>query len=104
MSSLLAITSDEELDIALLDKLLDRVAGSIHDSQNRVRYTMNGFVIAAGSFVARLTDRAMNVGEKIGKVSVEMGGTACKVPLSVDYIIKVKTMGKIGNKKKVARC
>src|SRR5437879_3935794 len=48
LSSLVAITDDSELDLAELKKLLQRVEKTIHHQPNRVRYVMNGFVIAVG--------------------------------------------------------
>ena len=84
--------------------MLERVEKTIHDAPNRVRYVMNGFVIAAGGGIPLLTDKALKIGEKIGTVSVEMGGTACKVPSSPDYIRKMVGMGRVGKKKKMARC
>ncbi len=104
LSSLVTIKKDEELNIHRIKQLLDRVGENIHSSQNRVRYTMNGFVIAVGSMVAELTEQAKEIATKIGKVDVEMGGTACKVPLATEYIQKVEKMGRVGKKKKVARC
>jgi len=104
LASLMAIKEDSELDLSYLNNLLDRVQKDIHGSSNRVRYTMNGFVIAAGSFVTALKSKAESVAASIGKVSVDMGGTACKVPLATDYIKKVELKGRIGYKKKVARC
>ena len=65
---------------------------------------MNGFVIAAGSYVKELTDKAIIIGNKIGKVQVDMGGTSCKVPLAPEYIQKVIARGNHGKKRKVARC
>jgi len=53
---------------------------------NRVRYTMNGFVIAAASYVTALTADAVNTIKTIGEVEVDMGGTACKVPFALDNI------------------
>src|SRR6516165_10788813 len=50
LSSLVAIKDDSELDVTELKKLLERVQKTIHDQPNRVRYTMNGFVIAVGSY------------------------------------------------------
>ena len=38
------------------------------------------------------------------KVDVDMGGTACKVPYAPDYIDKVVGMGRLGVKRKSARC
>ena len=65
---------------------------------------MNGFVIAAGSYVPALHLDAMATAKALGKVFVEMGGTACKVPYGPDYIQKVVDAGKLGKKKKMARC
>src|SRR3954452_3703659 len=50
LSSIVAITDDDDLDIPQLKKLLDRVGKSIHKAPNRARYAMNGFVIAVGSY------------------------------------------------------
>ena len=99
-----SLLPDDQLDTEVLGDLLARVEQSLHQAPNRVRYTMNGFVIAVGSYVAALTERAKEVAEKIGKVSVDMGGTACKVPLATATIAKIEKMGRIGRKRKNARC
>jgi len=104
LSNLVTIKKDEDLNIHRLSQLLDRVGDSVHDTPNRVRYTMNGFVIATGAMVIELTEKSKEIAAKIGKVSVDMGGTACKVPLAADYIKKVEDIGRVGKKKKVARC
>ena len=104
LSNLASIKKDEGLDIEAYSSLLDRIANSIHTSQNRVRYTMNGFVIAIGSFISELTSKAIETAEKIGKVSVNMGETACKVPLATTYIQKVADKGYVGKKRSQARC
>ena len=104
LRSLTEVKPDEELNIDAFSAFLDRVENDIHSAPNRVRYTMNGFVIAVGSYVSGLTNKAIETGEKIGKVDVEMGGTACIVPSSPIYIDKVKKRGSIGKKRKVARC
>jgi 3-methyladenine DNA glycosylase AlkD len=104
LSNLVSLRPDEELDHDRLSQLLDQVAGNIHQSQNRVRYTMNGFAIAIGSYVKGLNDKANEVAAAIGKVSVDVGGTACKVPLATTYIKKVEDRGSVGKKRKYARC
>jgi hypothetical protein len=104
LSNLVSITEDAQLDIRKLEELLMRAESGIHQSQNRVRYAMNGFVIAMGSYVSEMKGKAETVAASIGKVSVEMGGTACKVPLATDYIKKVADRGKTGRKRKMARC
>jgi 3-methyladenine DNA glycosylase AlkD len=104
LSSLVGIREDAELDLAKLKQLLARVQKSIHEQPNRVRYAMNGFVIAVGTYVRELTDLAVKTGQKIGKVSVDMGDTSCQVPSAPDYIEKVRKRGAIGKKRKTARC
>ncbi len=104
LGSLVAITPDDQLDLAELKKLLQRVKKTIHQAPNLVRYVMNGFVIAVGSYVSDLTELALEVGAKIGTVTVDMGDTSCKVPFAPDYIQKVQQRGTIGKKRKTAKC
>ena len=103
LSNLASIKSDSELDIKHFRKLLKRVEKEIHNEKNRVRNSMNNFVIAVGSYIQELTEDALMTADKIGKVSVDMGGTACKVPAARQYIEKVKSMNRIGKKRKMAR-
>lgn len=104
LASLASLKPDEDLDLKLFSKLLDRVEKNVHGSKNRVRYTMNGFVIAVGGSIEELSNKATKIANKIGKVNVDVGGTACKVPLATDYIKKVIDKGNLGKKRKTARC
>lgn len=104
LSNLGSIKPDTELDLDYLGQQLDFVQQNIHNSPNRVRYTMNGFVIAMGAFVPALAEKAKSVAKAIGKVQVNMGETSCKVPVALPYIEKVEKMGRAGKKKKTARC
>ena len=99
-----AVNEDEKLDHQLYEGLLDRVEKEVHQAKNRVGYVMNGFVISIGSYVKNLTNKSLEVAKKIGKVTVEMNGTACKVPLAVDYINKIIDKDRVGIKRKTARC
>ncbi|WP_127490806.1 DNA alkylation repair protein [Paenibacillus glycanilyticus] len=98
------IAPDEELDLTEIRRLLEQVRKSVHEERNRVRYTMNTFVICVASYVAPLTEEAKAVAEGIGAVKVDVGDTACKVPLASDYIAKVEARGKLGIKKKTCIC
>lgn len=100
----LSITPDENLDLDEIKYLLQQIEETIHNERNRVRYTMNGFVIAVGAFVKPLHEVAKRVAEQVGKVHVNVGQTACKVPLATEYIIKVESRDKIGVKKKTCIC
>jgi 3-methyladenine DNA glycosylase AlkD len=104
LSSLVSITEDVDLDIAELKGLLERVTKTIHDQPDHVRYTMNGFVIAVGTYVPALMSAALQAGKRIGKVTVDMGETACKVPGIGEYILKAESRKTIGKKRKSARC
>lgn len=104
LSSLMAIKDDSELNLPELKKLLQRVQKTIHQQPNRVVYCMNGFVIAAGSYVEALTELALQTAAKVGSVSVEMDGTECKVPAAADYIKKAQQRGAIGKERKSAKC
>lgn len=100
----LSITPDEELDLEEIRGLLGRVEETVHQERNRVRYTMNAFVIAVGIYIDALREDAGAVAERIGKVHVDVGNTACKVPLATEYIGKAVRMGKTGVKKKTCIC
>ena len=102
LASLVGIRPDEELEIKELKKLLKRVEEDISKAGNRVRYSMNSFLIAAGGYVKELSGDALTIGKSIGKITVDMGGTACKVPYSPDYIQKMLDRGV--KKRKMARC
>jgi len=99
-----SIKADDELNVGVYKKLLDRVEQNVHKDKNRVSHTMNAFVIAVGSYIKPLTKNASATAKKIGKVEVDMGQTACKVPLAVDAIKKVADRGALGKKRKTARC
>jgi 3-methyladenine DNA glycosylase AlkD len=104
LSGIVSVKDDDDLDIPALKKLLERVKKTIHKAPNRAKYTMNGFVIAIGSYVKWLTDDAIKTAEAIGPVSVDMGDTACKVPAAAEYIAKVQARGAIGKKRKTPKC
>lgn len=99
-----SITPDSELSIDEIRRLLARVQSDIHNEMNRARYAMNGFVISAGTYVKELHEEAIETGIAIGKVHVDVGDTACKVPLAEEYIARTSSRGKVGVKKKTCIC
>lgn len=103
-AALVSVKPDDELDTAHLRELLARVARDIDAAPNRVRYTMNGFVIAVGGYVKSLLPVAKKTAKTLGQVQVDMGDTACKVPLATEYIQKIETMKRVGKKRKTAKC
>ncbi len=104
LSSLAGTKADATLDIPFFDQCLDLILRTIHQQPNRVRHCMNGFIIATGCGITKLTQKAKKIAAQLGTVTVEMGNTSCKVPDAIRYIEKVENAGKVGNKKKMARC
>jgi 3-methyladenine DNA glycosylase AlkD len=90
---------NEDINPYLVEKYLNHVKNSIHQEANRVRYSMNSFVICAGVYDPKFTAKALKVAEEIGKVSVSMGETSCKVPFAPASIRKIESMNRIGKKR-----
>jgi 3-methyladenine DNA glycosylase AlkD len=103
-SSLLAITPDDELDLAEVEALLNRVSTGIGSGPNRVKQCMVTFVISVGSYVAPLLAKAKATASAIGKVEVAAGDTDCTVPDATASIAKVEKAGRVGKKRKTAAC
>jgi 3-methyladenine DNA glycosylase AlkD len=104
LSGLVATQPDAVLDLKEIDSLLNTAVKGIPTAQNRVRYTMNSFIISVGSYVKPLLKQAKAAAAKIGAVSVDMGETACEVPLATERIEKVEAAGRSGQKRKTIRC
>jgi 3-methyladenine DNA glycosylase AlkD len=103
-SGLAATKPDTQLDLALFERLLGEIESGIATAKNRVKSTMNRFVISVGSYVVPLHEQAMATGKRLGPVAVDVGDTDCKVPLATEYMEKVKALGKLGQKRKTIRC
>lgn len=103
-AGVLATRDDAELDLKEIRGLLKRIEREIRKAPNRVRYTMNGFVIAVGCYVQPLLAEARSTAQRIGEVQVDLGETACQVPLATAYIDKVDKAGRVGKKRKTIKC
>ncbi len=101
---LLGSRPDGEFDPEKIKAMLGRVADTIHDQPNRTRYSMNGFVIAAGISYLPLHEAAVNAAEKIGKVKVTTEKGACSTPVATQAIRKAKDNNRLGFKRKGVRC
>ena len=103
-NGMLSTKEEDAYDMREIANLLTFVEKNIHEAKNRVRYTMNSFVISVGGYIPSLSEKAIEVSKKIGKVNVYMGKTSCKVPYAPDYIEKMIARGTLEKKRKVARC
>lgn len=104
LANVAALKPDNELPIETLKQLIDRVIKTIHQAPNRVKYTMNGFIVALGCYVAPLTADAKAASAAIGPVTIDLNGTSCKVPNIADNILKLEKRGNLGKKKKTVKC
>jgi 3-methyladenine DNA glycosylase AlkD len=104
LGAFVAITPDTELDLAQFKALLQRVQKEIHSAPNTTRRQMNNFVIEVGTYIQPLSKFAIQTGEKIGPVNVDVGNTSCQIPFAPDYIRKVEKRGAIGKKRKTVKC
>ena len=103
-ASRVAVTPDADLDLDEVAGLLDRVRRDLPAAPDRVKYTMNGFVIAVGGYVPPLTAAARATATAVGPVSVDAGDTACRVPDALGHIAAMAARGTLGRKRKSARC
>jgi len=104
LGALAATIPDADLPIAQYGKLLDHVVKEMPKAPDGVRYTMNNFIIACGTYLAPLGDRAIATARRLGKIEMDMGETACKVPEAESYIVKARRGAPVAPKRKTVRC
>lgn len=100
----LSMLSGVEIEDEYWEDLIGKAVLEINSANNRVKYSINNFIIAMGGYNNDLSNLALEAARKIGKVEVDMGKTACKVPDAESYIERMIKMGRMGKKKKKARC
>lgn len=104
LCAIVSIIADDELPLATISQLLDRIGREMPTATDDVRYSMNNFVICVGTYVAPLGDEAIQTARTLGKVEIDRGQTACKVPDAEPYIIKSRRGQPIAPKRKTFRC
>lgn len=100
-SYILTTYKNEEIDFNHVKKYIFKVNQDISNEANRVKYSMNNFLISAGAATLQMSDLAKEIAKHIGKVEVYMGKTSCKVPDALSYIEKIERMNNIGKKRKL---
>ena len=103
-SGLVTTRPDSDLDLAEIEVLLKKVVSEIDGAENRAKQVMNTFVITVGSYVKPLLEQAKDAARQLGVVAVDVGDTACKIPVATEYIAKMEASGKLGQKRKTIRC
>ncbi len=103
-SSIAAIKDDADLDLAEIKTLLQRAAKAIHQQPDRLKWAMNGFVIAIGCYVIPLHKLAVETANAIGKVTAAQPAKCGSIPFAPEQIKKFAARGAIGKKRKSAKC
>ena len=104
LGALAATRPDTELPLKEFARLLARMPRDLPKAPDGVRYTMNNFIIACGTYLAPLGDQAIATARAVGRVQVDMGDTACKVPDAEPYILKARRGAPVAPKRKTVRC
>jgi 3-methyladenine DNA glycosylase AlkD len=86
--------NDKTLSDDYFERYLTIIERDIHKGKNRVRYGMNGTVIAIGMRSSNLEQKALAAAERIGHVEVDHGKTGCKTPNAAEYIKKANARKK----------
>jgi hypothetical protein len=103
-SGIVSLRADDELDLKELETLLKRVEQKIDGAQNRVRYCMNGFVMAVGSSVLPLLARAKATAKKLGKVQVDWAAPPARSPSRSKRSRRSSRWAASGKKRKTTKC
>jgi 3-methyladenine DNA glycosylase AlkD len=84
--AILAARGNGTIDDATFGRYLRQIESTIHRTPNWVRHAMNGALIAIGLRSQGLQAEALAAAQRIGKVVVDHGQTACKTPDAISYI------------------
>jgi hypothetical protein len=104
LGALATVIPDDQLPLKQFGALLDRVAKTITAAPDDIRYAMNAFIICCGTYLAPLGEKAIATARHIGRVEVDLGDTACKVPDAESYILKSRRGAPVAPKRKTVRC
>ena len=104
LGALAATRPDAELPMKEYARLLKSLPRALPKAPDGVRYTMNNFVIACGTYLAPLGEQALATARALGRVQVDMGDTGCKVPEAEPYILKARRGAAVAPKRKTVRC
>ena len=104
LSSIAALKESKDLDLKKYETLLKQAEKNVHKEESRASYAMNNFIIAVGTYIPELSEKAKAVADRIGKVKVHMPEVKCNVPVALKKIENVIEKGRVGVKRKSARC
>ncbi|MEM9159219.1 MAG: DNA alkylation repair protein [Verrucomicrobiota bacterium] len=104
LSNIISTAPNETLDLETIESHLQRIEKAIHQSKNREKYAMSGYVVCVACYVEALHNKAIATAERIGELEVETATPGCSPPNMIGDINKVVSKGRLGKKRKRARC
>lgn len=88
------IFSEHIANLPEAEELLEFAKQNLQSETNRTRYSMNSYIIACGIYKDELYEKALEAANFVGKVHVDLGKTACKVPDAIPYIERARSRKK----------
>ena len=104
LAALVTTRPDDHLPLAVFRSLIARTSLELHDAPDRVRSAMNSFLIACGTYSDSLLPDALAAAASLGKIIVNMGATACKIPDAATTIARSRRGSLASLKRKSIRC
>lgn len=104
LAALVTTRPDEDLPHAVFRSLIARTTRELHNAPDRVRYAMNSFLIACGTYSDTLLPAALASAASLGMITVNMGATACKIPDAASTIARSRRGSLAAPKRKSIRC
>ncbi|WP_145410213.1 DNA alkylation repair protein [Paenibacillus xylanexedens] len=101
---LLGSRKDNEFSSDKLEAMLEQVKGTIHDSPERTKYSMNNFIYTVATSYQPLHDQAVETAKLVGPVEVNKDKPKSKLIQASENIQKAVDQGRIGFKRKYVRC
>jgi 3-methyladenine DNA glycosylase AlkD len=91
---MIGFLSNDYFEEEEINYLLERIRITIQVEANRVRYSMNNFLIAVGSLYSPLSEKACQIAEEIGQVQIELAGRSYIAPSALTSIASIqKSLG-----------
>lgn len=101
---LLGRLKDDKFDQDKLSKMLDKVEATIHDQPERAKHSMNNFVFTVGLSYVPLSEKALDVANSIGELTIERDHRKPQTLNAYTSIQKELDKGRLGFKRRYVRC
>lgn len=101
---LLGRYKDDKFSEEKLSKTLDYVLEHINEVPERTKYSMNNFVYTLGLSYIPLSDKAKELAEQIGELTIQRERRSPQTLNALESLQKELDKGRLGFKRKYVRC